>query len=160
NSQGFEGAFNWITPLPGLAFNTAVAYTLALTQVPFNSTGGEVPAGTQMAATPRWQTAVTASYTHYFGGWVSALALTDTYSGKAYNDMNHTHAIYDASLLNVDLSVSRPDWSFAPALAVGINNLTDRRELVGFTAGTSLQTDQTIYNRPRSLSLRLTAEFK
>ncbi|MGH8506962.1 MAG: TonB-dependent receptor, partial [Stenotrophobium sp.] len=161
NSQGFEGTLTWLTPISGLSFNATAAYTAALTQIPFTNTDGSVvPTGTQMPATPRWQTATTVSYTREFGSWVSVASLTDTYSSKAYNDLKHSHAIYDTSLWNFDLSISRPDLSFAPALAVGINNLTDRREIVGYTAGTSLVNDQIFYNRPRSLSIRLSAEFK
>jgi iron complex outermembrane receptor protein len=161
NSQGVEAAVSWLTPIAGLSLNTSMAYTSALTKVSFTGPNGDVvPSGTQMPATPHWQTAATATYTWYMGKWISAASLTDTYSSKAYNNLQHSAAIYDANLQNIDFSISRPDWLFAPALAIGIVNLMDHREVVGYTDGTSLVSDQIFYNRPRSISIRLTAEFR
>src|SRR5262249_11538963 len=107
----------------------------------------------------RIQTAATATYTLLFGNWVTAASLTDAYSGKAYNDIQHSHEIYDASLLNFDFSVSHLG-RFKPTLAVSVNNLADKREVTGYTDGTSLINDLIYYARPRSISLRFSAEFK
>lgn len=160
-SQGFESSVNWLTPISGLSFNLSGAYTLAKTQVAFTTGDNKtIPVGTQMPATPLWQTAATASYMLVLGNWVSTATFTDTYSGKAYNDIQHSHEIYDANLMNFDLSIARPDLVYAPALSVSVNNLADKRELVGYTNGTSIINDLSYYNRPRTISIRFTAEFK
>jgi iron complex outermembrane receptor protein len=166
-SQGVEGTLAWLTPLPGLQLDVATAYTRALTAASYiGGTGTEVPAGTEMPATPRWMTATTLAYNRTLGSFVSGASLTHTYSSKAFNNIFHEKRIYGFSQFNFNLTVTRPDWPLRPSLGLGVTNITDVRGVVGRTGaqgetlpGVTVTTENFIYVRPRALSARLALEF-
>lgn len=165
-SQGVETSLTWLTPVPGVSFNLNGAYVRARTASDFEDGSGDiVRSGTQMPASPTVQTSAALSWTGYFDGWVPAASLLHTYMGPAWANIRHTGRIYDFQALGLTMSVGRPDWVGAPSLSLGISNLLDERGLVGIGGavdGTALDIGNPptwMYNRPRSISLRLTAEF-
>jgi iron complex outermembrane receptor protein len=165
-SQGAEMSFAWITPIPGLAINLTGAYIRARTAADYEDGSGEViRAGREMPASPNVQTSASLAWTGYFDGWIPTASLSHTYLGPAWANIRHTDEIYDYQTLSLNLSLARPDWPGAPALAVGVNNLTDERGLAGIGGavdGGALDVGNPktwIYSRPRSVSVRLTAEF-
>jgi hypothetical protein len=66
---------------------------------------------------------------------------------------------------DVNLNAGRPDVRFAPTLTLGLTNLLDERGLLGRTGNgddsdpTNTSALSSYYNRPRTISLRLTAQF-
>jgi hypothetical protein len=64
--------------------------------------------------------------------------------------------------VNLNFNAGRPDIRYAPALTLGLTNLLDARGVLGRT-GTDDPDDtaplSSYYNRPRTISLRLTTEF-
>ena len=158
-SQGVEGAMTWLTPLDGLTLNIAASYIRARTAAAYEpGDGSVVPSGSDMPASPRVQAATTLSYSPMLGPWQANASLMHSYWGPAWNNIEHESRVYDFHLLNVLLSVARPDWTGAPALALGITNITDERNLMNYTSE-NLTGDNWVYGRPRAVSLRFSAEF-
>ncbi|HVT35279.1 MAG TPA: TonB-dependent receptor, partial [Nevskiaceae bacterium] len=167
--NGVEGTFRYLTPIPGLSLSIAGSYIVLKTATDFiTAAGGTVPSGTDMPLSPRVQTSTTLNYTNYFGPWVVAAAAAQQYQGKAYNNIAHTFEVYDYSIYNLSLNLSRPDLPLAPSLMLIGSNLTDVRGITGINgiprdlASGGVPTSSfppTTYTRPRSISLRFTAEF-
>ncbi|HVT36095.1 MAG TPA: TonB-dependent receptor [Nevskiaceae bacterium] len=168
HSKGLEGSLAWLTPVPGLSLNVAGSYILAKTAADYTNGTQHVPAGTDMGAAPHWQTAETLAYTQYFGSWITSASLNHTYTGHAWNNIFHAFDIYNYSQYGLNLSVARPDWFASPSLALGITNLTNVDAVIGHSqagaataAGNVRATGpNVIYNRPRAINLRLSAEFR
>lgn len=170
-SVGAETTLRYFTPLPGLTIETSASYIVAKTTVPYvNSTGETIPAGTVMPSSPRLQTSSSLSYANSFGAWMTQTALTHTYQGKAFNNIEHVVEVGDYHLLGLNVSVARIDWPAAPSLSVGVSNLTDERALVSGSGGPTIESlpglsESLIVNRlrvftqPRTLRLNLTLSF-
>ena len=170
-SQGVEGALTWLTPLDGLTLNATAAYNKARTAEDVVNNGETTPAGARLPASPPVQVSTTLSYATYFGPWVSNAGLSYAYWSKTHNNLQQTFEIYDFSMVSLSLSTARPDWTGAPTLSLGIQNLTDERGLIGRFGAASQGTVDTsaisnagvgqgwTYIRPRTISLRLTAQF-
>lgn len=161
-SKGLEGTVAWLTPVPGLSLNIAASYTVAETAAPYENGSQVVETGVALGAAPRVQTAANVAYSQVLGPWLASGALSHTYTGRAYNNVFHDYEIYDYQQLGLNFSVSRPDLRFLPTLTLGVSNLTDVDAFVGRggTPGTAgLTGPNVVYNRPRTISLRVTAEF-
>jgi iron complex outermembrane receptor protein len=166
SSRGVEASIVWLTPLEGLSINLAGAYARALTASDYTAANGTVvPAGATVPNAPRWQAATTLAYSTNFGAWLSGATLSHTYSGRAFTTVTHDNEVYGFGSLALNLNVSRPDWRGAPALNLGVTNLTDVRGVVGrssssgTTGATGGETTSYIYTRPLAFTLRVTAEF-
>lgn len=171
-SVGAETTLRYFTPLQGLTVETSASYIVAKTTVPYeNSTGETIPAGTVMPSSPRLQTSSTVSYARSFGDWMTQTALSHTYQGKAFNNIEHVVEVGDYHLLGLNLSVARLDWRSAPTLSFGVSNLTDERALVSGSGGPTIESlpelsEALIVNRvrvftqPRTLRLNLTLRFE
>lgn len=159
-SQGIETSATWLTPLAGLSLNLASAYTRARTAADYDDgSGAVVPAGSEVPATPKVQAAGTAAYNTLFGPWVTGAALTQTWTGPAYGNLRHEYEIFDYSLLNLNLTLCRPDWLGMPTLTLGVSNLTDERAVLNYTAPAATGVPSWSYSKPRTLSMTLSADF-
>ena len=170
-SQGVEAALTWLTPLPGLTLNATGAYSKARTAEDTVNNGETTPAGARLPAAPPVQFSTTLSYSTYLGPWVSSAGLTYSHWSKTHNNLQQTFEIYDFGQYGLNLSTARPDWPGAPTLSLGMQNLTDERGLIGrFGVASEGVVDTSAimnagvgqgwtYIRPRTISLRLTAQF-
>lgn len=170
-SQGVEGALTWLTPLPGVTLNATGGYNDARTAAETVNNGEATPAGARLPAAPPVQFSTTLAYSTYFGPWVSNAGLTYSHWSKTHNNLQKTFEIYDFSQYGLNLSTARPDWPGAPTLSLGLQNLTDERGLIGrFGVASQGVVDTSAisnagvgqgwtYIRPRTISLRLTAQF-
>ncbi|MDP9139903.1 MAG: TonB-dependent receptor, partial [Pseudomonadota bacterium] len=159
SSRGVEGSLTWLTPLPGLSLNLLASYVRAVTTSDYVNGQDTVAKGAEMPASPPVQTSATLAYITYFGSWIAGASVSHSYWSRAYSDLQHTYEMYDFKTLDLSANVSRPDWFMRPTLTFGVTNLADERGVVGRNAAGALSGDTWTYNRPRALSLRLTAEF-
>ncbi len=165
-SQGAEGSIIYLPPIEGLSLNLALGYSRALTASPYTAQNGtEVPAGTEMPNSPRWQLASSLAYERGLGAWTAAGSLIHTYASRAYDTIVHDNEIFDFGAFNLGLSLSRPDLSGAPSLSFSVTNLLNTRGVVGrnsFTGTSGLTGEEIpsfIFVRPRAFTLRLSYEF-
>jgi iron complex outermembrane receptor protein len=170
-SIGAETTLRYYTPLPGLSLETSASYIVAKTTVPFtDSTGAEIPPGTDMPSSPRLQATTTLSYAQGFGDWQTTSALAHTHQGPAWNNIRHDVEVGNYNLLNLSLAVARPDLPFAPSLSLSVNNLADVRKLTSALGGAdAIESDpQTsemlmprprVYTLPRTFRVNLAANF-
>jgi iron complex outermembrane receptor protein len=161
-SQGAEASLAYLTPIDGLVLNIAASYTDARTATAYDAGDGNVvPAGTQMPASPKVQTASTLVYSPMLGPWATSVSLNHVYWGPAFNNIQHEARIYDFQTWSVLLSVARPDWAGRPSITIGLSNLTDERALLSYSdLGAAAGGPAWVYMRPRAFSIRLSAEFE
>ncbi len=171
-SVGAETTLRYITPVPGLTLETAASYIDARTTVPYvNSTGDTIAAGTEMPSSPKVQTSSTISYVLGFGNWMTQTALTHTYQGGTFNNIEHDVEVGDYQLFGVNFAVSRIDLRFAPSLSIGVSNLTDERAVISALGGSdtlpgfselseALVPRPRVFTLPRTLRLNFTLNFE
>ncbi|MES2489721.1 MAG: TonB-dependent receptor [Pseudomonadota bacterium] len=167
-SQGVEASLIYLPPIDGVTLNIAAGYSSAKTASTYTAQNGTiVNSGTTMPNSPKWQAATTLAYNHMFGAWAAGGSLAYVYSGRAYDTILHDHDIFGYGAYNLGINLARPDLSFAPTLNFSVNNLTDKRGIVGRSsfsgdlAGlTGEETPSFIYIRPRAFSLRLSFSFE
>ncbi|HEY1075306.1 MAG TPA: TonB-dependent receptor [Fontimonas sp.] len=171
-SYGAESTLRYITPLPGLTLETSAAYIVAKTTVPYeNSTGETIAEGTEMPSSPRLQTSSTLSYALGFGNWMTYTALTHTFQGATYNNIEHDVEVGDYHLYGLNFTLSRIDLRLAPSLSIGVSNLTDERAPISALGGSDTipgfpELSQLIvprpyvFTQPRTLRLNLTLNFE
>ena len=166
-SRGFESTLRYLLPIKGLSFEVNGAYIEARTAVPFTgSSAAVVPVGTTMPNSPTLQTASTLAYDHLFGPWRTQSALEYTHTNTAWNDIAHDHILDARNTFNFNFTLKRNDLVFSPALSVVVDNLTNEKKILGVTEGstasvtTALDTGiPVVYTRPRTIRLRLSADF-
>ena len=160
-SQGVETSIVYLPPIEGLMLNVAASYTRARTATDYDAGDGNVvPSGTSMPASPKLQTSTTIAYSRELGSWATSVSLNHVYWGPAYNNIDHEARIYDFQTYNLFLSLGRPDWSGKPSITVGATNLSDERAIMSFSdTGAASGGPSWMYNRPRAISIRLSAEF-
>lgn len=166
-SQGVETSLTYLPPIDGLTLNVAVGYSNARTAASYTAKNGTViPPGTSMPNSPKYQTATTLSYSSLFGPWLVGGSVTHTLTSRAYDTITHDHEIFGYQAASLGLNLARPDWSGAPSLSFGVTNLTDVRGVIGrsTSAGvsgvTGSEAPSYIFIRPRTLTLRLSFDFK
>jgi outer membrane receptor protein involved in Fe transport len=166
-SQGIEASLTYLPPLDGLTLSISAGYSRSRTAVDYTAQNGTpVPSGTVMPNSPEWQTASTLSYSSLWGPWLAGGSVTHTWSSLAYDTITHNHEIFDYQAVSLALSAGRPDWSGAPSLSLGVTNIADERGVVGRTSSsgvsgvTGSETPSFIFIRPRTVTLRLSFDFK
>jgi iron complex outermembrane receptor protein len=169
HSIGVEGTIRWLTPLNGLSIEESASYIEARTQEPFqDASGAEIPPGTIMPSSPRVQSVTTLAYTRAFGTWIAQASLINSFKSKAYSEITHETEVGNYSLLSFNFNVKRIGASFSPALTLSVNNITNVQEVVagigpaggGESTTSPIVADTTyVYTVPRSIVLRLSAEF-
>jgi iron complex outermembrane recepter protein len=157
----------YLLPIKGLSFEVNGAYIEARTAVPFDGTGGTiVPVGTAMPNSPTLQTASTLAYDHLFGPWRTQSALEYTHTNTAWNDIAHDHILDARNTFNFNFTLKRSDLEFSPALSVVVDNLTNEKKILGVVEGSTASLTSAldtgipvVYSRPRTISLRFSADF-
>lgn len=156
-SEGVEMTSSYLTPIEGLSLTVAASWTNTVTTVPFkSSSGATIAPGTLWPLTPHWQTATTLAYQQPIGPLVAGVSLAHTFTGRAYSDLEKSVPLFDYSSLDLQMSLSSPEWVGHPQLTLNFNNLTDGRATTGVVAGS---TSNIFLERPRSLIARFSVEF-
>ncbi len=166
---GVEATFRWLTPLDGLTIEQTASYIEARTTEPFDdSSGDEVPKGTLMPSSPLVQAVTSLSYAKPFGVFMTQATLINSLQGKSWTDITHETEVGDFSLLSFNFNISRTDLRWVPSVSLSVNNITNVQKVVagfgGDNAGDGLAdalaaTSSYVYTLPRSVVLRLSAEF-
>ena len=169
--KGVEASLRYFVPfIDGLSLDATGGYLDARTAAAFTSGGGEeVPEGSRMPNSPKLQYSATLNYARsFFEVWATNLGLQFSHVGKSVANVEQNGRIEARDILNVNLTVSRPDLSYAPSLGLIINNLTDERRITSASEDPEVYEDPTRaaenfgvgYTRPRTLILRLSASFQ
>ena len=169
-SRGLESTIRYLPPwIRGLSFEVNGSYDEAKTTVPFTSSEGSVAAGVLMPNAPTLQLASTLAYHCAIGPWSLQPTLVYTHTNTSWNDIFHDHLLDTRDLFNGNVSLTRTDLPFSPALTVVVNNITDQKKVTQY-AGAALN-DQALdnklglgaptinYTRPRTIQLRLSLDF-
>lgn len=165
---GVETTIRWVTPLDGLSIEQAASYIEARTTEPFDDVSGtEVPEGTLMPGSPLVQSVTTLSFTQPIGALMTQTSLINSYRSKSWTDITHRTEVAAYSLLSFNFNVSWPGLSWTPSLNLSVNNITNVQEPVaGFSPTESQEpisnivgNSSYVYTQPRSIVLRLSAEF-
>lgn len=163
-SYGLETSFRYLTPIPGLSLTIAASYVEAKTTKPFvTSDGTEIAAGMEMPLSPKLQTATTLGYNLMLGPYMTRTSLVHSYQGEAWNNIQQDYEVYGFDTYNLNFSISRMDLRLRPALTITATNLTDERGIIGISGGDDADPLMgglpTTYNRPRTISARLSLDF-
>jgi outer membrane receptor protein involved in Fe transport len=171
HSPGVEATIRWLTPLKGLSIEQAASYIEARTSEPFQDVSGtEVPKGTLMPSSPRVRSVTTLAFTQPIGHYLTQTTLINSYQSKSWTDITHDTEVDAYSLLSLNFSITRTDLSWAPALTLSVNNLTNvQKAVAGFGPASSglnevisanlAASSSYAYTRPRSVVVRLSADF-
>lgn len=166
--RGVELSLRYLLPITGLLLDTNGSYIQSKTTSVFtDSDGNDIPSGTTMPNTPKFQGAATLSYSRLFGErWETNTALIYTHAGPAFGDIQHQGRLDARNMLNFNFTVTRGSARFSPSFGVVVNNITDQRKIVSSTQSPENDTDTdginypVGYTRPRTIILRLGAEFR
>jgi len=162
-SKGLEASVRYLTPIPGLTLINVASYIHAKVAESYTTANGTfIPAGTDLPAAPRLQTATTLVYNNMFGPLHAGAALTFSHQGRAFNDITHDAGIYGYNTLDFNLNASWPNLYLSPAVSLNFINLTNTRALVGADTtqiGNTIEASQGIYNRPRAIAMRISGTF-
>lgn len=165
-NKGVESTIRYRTPITGLTLDVSTSYIVSKTATDFTSAAGnDVPSGSDMPLSPRWQTATTLGYGRPFGAWLANASLIHSYQGKAWNNIDHESEVGGYSLVDLVLGVTPLEWRLRPTLSLTVNNVTDTRKATTVADGEGSQYGSYIgvprsYTRPRMLTVRLSAEFE
>lgn len=166
--KGVELSLRYLTPVDGLSLETSGGYLDSRTATEFqDSDRNTVPKGSQMSNAPYLQAAATLNYFRTLGDvWNTNTALQYSHTGRSWGSVQHKGRIEERNMLNLNFTLTRPDLSFSPSFGLIVNNITDERKIVSSVQNeeddTALdgQNWSVGYTRPRSIVLRIGAEFQ
>lgn len=168
-SLGVETTIRWLTPIKGLSIEQSASYIEARTAETFDDvSGAQVPEGTLMPSSPRVQSVTTLGFTQPFGAYLTQTSLINSFRSKSWTDITHNTEIDAYSLLSLNFNITRTDLSWTPSLTLSVDNLTNEQNVVaGFspspgveqTLDSILGNSSYVYMRPRSIVVRLSADF-
>lgn len=160
-SHGVETALS-LTPLRGLNFTSSVAWISARTTEDYQSNLGDIPAGTRLPASPRFQMSNVLSYSQPFelwGAWEAGLNASHSRIGGSYNDLIYSRPQGDYQSYDAGLSLRRLGERFEPDLSVSMINITDERGVTGVDYGPGARDSGYYFIPPRTLVLSLGVKF-
>jgi outer membrane receptor protein involved in Fe transport len=161
-SRGIETSLQWLLPLHGLTLSSAASYTRTETTKPFTTSEGDViGAGAPWPLAPHWQTATTLSYLTDLQSWTLGAAVTHTYIGHAYVDLDRTERVFGFQQWDLQFSVGNEAIKWFPDITLNVSNLADKRALSSADDGQLLGPAyvDAIYIQPRMVTLRLSGRF-
>jgi iron complex outermembrane receptor protein len=165
-NKGLESTLRYWTPIPGLTLDVSASYIVSKTAEAFTSAAGnDIPVGSEMPLSPRWQTATTMNYGFSLGAWLANTTLIHSYQGRAWNNIDHESQAGGYNLLDLSFNVTQLESRFRPTVSLAVHNLTDARKPTTFADGAKSQYADYIgiprsYTRPRTFTIRLSAEFE
>jgi iron complex outermembrane receptor protein len=159
--NGVELALRYLPPfLPGLSFDTALAWNRTVTTEPFESVeGGTVETGSPWPLSPRWQTATTLTYLQPVRDWQLGVSLRHLFLDEACNTIECTAQVFGYQTFDLNVFANPVGDSYWPQLSVSLNNLTDERGYSSITTNPLPANDTITYVAPRALVLRLSGSF-
>ena len=126
HSAGVEGAFE-VLPFRGARWATSFTAASAVTDSPETINGVNVPAGTRLPGSPKFQIANVAAYEVPIFGWSVGPTLTHSYIGQSPDATPPTGTVGGYSTLDALLVIAKRDSRFQPELSFGVNNIADKR---------------------------------
>jgi len=157
-SQGAELALRYGTPIPGLVLDLGAAYTDAVTTAAYTApNGATVPAGTRLPCYADVQGVAALRYGRALGAFALDGTVAYNTQGRGVSDILQSMEIYDFQTVDVRIGLAQPAWAGA-RLSAGVVNLTDERAVVSALVQAP-GNFTTVYNRPRTLELRLELAF-
>jgi iron complex outermembrane receptor protein len=171
HSKGVEATLRYLTPIHGLTLEENASYIRAETAVPFeDSAGSQVPVGTIMPSSPKLQETTNLSYRLVLGNVTTTASVIDSFQGKAWDDIEHDHAVGNFNITNVYLNIGRNDVSFQPQLTLSVTNVFDRRAIVSELGqpatvpsnpalSNAIEPLPTVYNQPLTFSVRVSMQY-
>lgn len=145
--------------LSTVTFSSSLSYIYAVTDVPFNSVGSVIPDGTRLPSTPRFQIASVLAYDQPIADWVAGGALTHTFTGHSFNDLNGTTELGDYATFDARVHLRLQGESFEPDLSLGVNNIFDVKGVAGAFSSPSLSFQDVYFVRPRAVVLTLSMRY-
>lgn len=158
-SYGGELALRYLPSIKGLHLGLSAAYTNARTTEPFIDPSGEtVRDGTRLPGYADFQVTGVVTYVRSIGDNRFDASLTHVIQGEGASDLLQSIEIYDYHVTDLRTGITKTRWSGRPRLSFGVTNLTDERVVVSALAFGETNIT-TVYNRPRTLDLRLDLSF-
>lgn len=158
-SQGVEAAIS-VKPSRELTFTSSAYWGDARTTELFESDEGDIPPGTRLPTSPRFQIANILSYsTQVWGGWNTNLGLTHTHIGQSYNNLSYTREQGGFDTIDVSFNINQPNWAVVPDLTLAIINVGDVRGVSGVSGSASSSNFAYYFTRPRSFVFSLGLKF-
>lgn len=158
-SYGAEFALQWLTPITGLVTELSAAYTNAKTTQAFASpNGSDVPKGARLPGYADFQVAGLIEYRWVWGANALSAMLSHTVIGEGVSDIQQSKPILDYQSTDLRFAIGRDSVPGRPQLSLGVTNLTDERAVVSAFVTTE-DNFYAVYNRPRSVDLRLELRY-
>ena len=158
-SQGAELAVRYLTPISGLQLGASAAYTDARITSPYTSPSGTtVPAGSRLPGYSSLQAMGRLDYRRSFGAAEGRVVLSYAYQGRGTSDILQSQDIYGYGSTDARIGVSTSAMPMHPEISLGAVNLFDRRAVVCAIVNAP-GNEFTVYNRPRTLDVRLDLRF-
>ncbi len=159
--NGVELALRYLPPfLPGLSFDTAVAWNRTVTTELFESVeGGTVPNGSPWPLSPRWQTAATLTYLQPIRDWQAGVSLRHLFLDEACNTIECSAQVFGYQTFDLNVFAGPVGDSYWPQVSVSLSNVTDERGYSSITTNPLPASDTITYIAPRAVVLRLSGSF-
>lgn len=158
HTQGAELGIDLVA-LAGLKATVAATYVDAHTDEPFVTSAGEVPAGTRLPGTPRYQASGRLGYELPLRMATSGLEVTCSWIGPYPNNLFATQTLGDYTTLDVRAHVTFGTLPLSPRIALGMSNVTDERSLAGAFAEPGSQARDYYFITPRTVALSTALSF-
>ncbi|WP_348818643.1 TonB-dependent receptor [Fontimonas sp. SYSU GA230001] len=159
-SRGGELALRYLPAfLDGLDLGLSWAWADARITEPYVAPGGAtVPKGARLPGSADRQLVASLGYRRGFGAAAFTTTLAYVRQGDGVSDILQSMKILDYQTFDLRCGIALSQLWGAPELSVGLMNLTDERAVT--TALVQSETNYTtIYNRPRTLDIRLDLRF-
>jgi outer membrane receptor protein involved in Fe transport len=151
-------------PFRGARLQSAFTVASAVTDVAETINGVDVPAGTRLPGSPKFQIANVAAYEVPIFGWSVGPTLTHSYIGESPDATPPTGTVGGFGTFDALLVIAKRDSRFQPELSFGVNNLTDKRgvathqEVHNVVSGDPIEVFH--YVMPRTLVGSVTVRFQ
>lgn len=158
-SYGAELTVRWEPAQRGAYGQMSAAYTNARTTSSFIVPGGqEIDDGTRLPGHSESQVFARLGYSWLVSSFGLDASLSHSYNGKGTSDLSQTIDLYDYHTTDLRLMAEQSGWPGSPMISLAVLNVSDERAVVSAFA-LSEENFMTIYNRPRTLDIRLQLSF-
>ncbi len=163
-SRGLEGNVLWNTPITGLVWSLAGAFTDAYITKEFTAANGDVVLpGQEMPGAAKYQFSTSMQYLQSWGRFTLSPSLGYTYIGKGYSNITHDVEINDFGTLDAGVVIAADGVPGSPRLAINVSNVLDETAVTTGAIGNTLLTRQEydiyLLNPPRTVTARVSVEF-
>lgn len=159
-SRGAEMSLRYLpAAIAGLELALSAAYTDAEITEAFTAPGGRtVNEGARLPGYSDVQTRAALSYAWGYGNHRLKASAAHVFVGEGVSDILQSQKIYNYASTDLRFEVGNAAISGRPRLSLGVSNLSDKRAVVSAIV-ISEDNFTTVYNRPRTVDLRLGLSF-